>query len=269
MIDHERARRSRVLLEADRLKVQYENGALGVIDISLAVAPGQVVAMVGANGAGKSTTLRAISGFARAEGARVIDGSVRVDEREMTNREPYQYSKAGIHCIPERNKVFANLTVTENLLAIGTLPRKPVRRALLARIEDMFPPLAARRSQPAGRLSGGERQMLAIARGMMAQPRLLAIDEMTLGIHPDVQAVLFEAVRHIAANGTAVIIADENVRLALDLADYCYHIESGQIAFSGLPGEYRASGRFGTTGQASVTAPPARAMPGPEKRARP
>ena len=108
-----------MLLEADRLKVRYENGALGVIDISLAVAPGQVVAMVGANGAGKSTTLRAISGFARAEGARVIDGSVRVDEREMTNREPYQYSKAGIHCIPERNKVFANLTVTENLLAIG------------------------------------------------------------------------------------------------------------------------------------------------------
>src|ERR1700691_788471 len=155
MIDHERARRSRVLLEADRLKVRYENGALGVIDISLAVGPGQGVAVLGANGAGKSTTLRAISGFARAEGARVIDGSVRVDEREMTNREPYQYSKSGIHCIPERNKVFANLTVTENLLGIGTSPRKAARRPLLARIEDMSPPLAARRSQPAGRLSGG------------------------------------------------------------------------------------------------------------------
>jgi ABC-type branched-subunit amino acid transport system ATPase component len=93
---------------------------------------------------------------------------------------------------------------------------------------------------------------------------------MTLGIHPDVQVVLFEAVRHIAANGTAAIIADENVRLALDLADYCYHIESGQIAFSGLPSEYRASGRFGTTGRAPVTTPPPdRAMPAGQERARP
>jgi branched-chain amino acid transport system ATP-binding protein len=255
-----------VLLQADRLKVRYENGALGVIDVSLSVAPGQIVALVGANGAGKSTTLRAITGFARAEAARVIDGSVRVEEQEMTNREPYQYSKAGIHCIPERNKVFANLSVTENLLAIGTLPNKATRKALLAHIEEMFPPLAARRSQPAGRLSGGERQMLAIARGMMVQPRLLAIDEMTLGLHPDVQAVLFGAVRHITANGTAAIIADENVQLALDLADRCYHLERGRVTFSGLPEEYRATGRFGTTDESSATAAPARTTSAHEER---
>jgi branched-chain amino acid transport system ATP-binding protein len=241
-----------VLLQADNLKVRYENGALGVIDVSLTVAEGQVVALLGANGAGKSTTLRAISGFARAEGARLVGGTVRVENHEMTNREPYQFSKAGIHCVPERNKVFASLSVTENLLALGTLPPKRERKDLLSHVEEMFPPLAARRAQLAGRLSGGERQMLAIARGMMARPRLLAIDEMTLGIHPEVHDVLFKAVRHIAAGGTAVIISDENVRLALDLADHCYHIESGHVTYSGTPIEYRANGRFGTS-----TGPPA------------
>lgn len=252
----ETMRQRAVFLRVDGLKVRYPNGALGVIDVSLAAEQGQVVALLGANGAGKSTTLRAISGFARVEATRVVAGEIHFDQQAMTNKEPYEYSRVGVHCIPERNKVFANLTVSENLMSIGSLPHKAARKELLARIEQMFPPLAARRSQQAGRLSGGERQMLAIARSIMARPRLLAIDEMTLGIHPEVHPVLFAAVRRIAADGTSVIIADQNVRLALDLADHCYHIQDGRVVFSGTPEEYRTNGGFGLSDdQQSALAP--------------
>jgi branched-chain amino acid transport system ATP-binding protein len=229
------------LLEAESIKVRYPNGALGILDVSLAVEPGQVVALAGPNGAGKSTTLRAISGFARNEGARVISGSVRVADRDMTNREPYEFSRSGVHCVPERKKVFPNLSVTENLFALGGLPGKEERARLLKWVGELFPPLATRTSQQAGQLSGGERQMLAIARGLMARPRLLVIDEMTLGIHPTVHTVLFDAIREISAQGTAVLISDENVPLMLRLADVCYQVEFGKMTFAGTSEDYVAS----------------------------
>lgn len=241
------------LLEAESIRVRYPNGALGVLDLSLTVEIGQVVALAGPNGAGKSTTLRALSGFARSEGARVVHGSIRVEGREMTNREPYEFSRDGVHCIPERKKVFPNLSVGENLFALGGLPSKDERSRLLAQIEGLFPPLANRRSQQAGRLSGGERQMLAIARGLMARPRLLVIDEMTLGIHPGVHEVLFDAIREIAAGGTAVLISDENVPLMLRLADTCYQLEFGRIAFSGTADDYAAAASDDGSGLATFS----------------
>ena len=241
------------LLEAESIKVRYPNGALGVLDVSLAVEPGQVVALAGPNGAGKSTTLRAISGFARSEGARVIHGSIRVADRTMTNREPYEFSRCGVHCIPERTKVFPHLSVGENLFALGGLPPKGERTRLLREIEELFPPLASRRTQQAGRLSGGERQMLAIARGLMARPRLLAIDEMTLGIHPAVHTVLFDAIREIAAKGTAVLISDENIPLMLRLADVCYQVDSGNVTFVGTPADYLALAPGSGSGIATFT----------------
>jgi branched-chain amino acid transport system ATP-binding protein len=239
------------LLEAKSIRVRYPSGALGVLDVSLAVQPGQVVALTGPNGAGKSTTLRAISGFARSEGARVIHGAIHVAGRDMTNREPYEFSRSGVHCIPERTKVFPHLSVSENLFALGGLPGKEERAQLLKQIEELFPPLSKRRSQQAGRLSGGERQMLAIARGLMARPSLLVIDEMTLGIHPSVHTVLFDAIREIAARGTAILLSDENIPLMLRLADVCYQVESGNVTFVGTPENYVALASRTTSGIAT------------------
>lgn len=226
-----------MVLQLDGVRVRYPNGALGVLDISLSVDEGQTVALFGPNGAGKSTTTRAISGFLKGEGARVIKGDIRFNGRSIKGMEPHRVAALGIAIVPERNKVFANLTVAQNLSAFGVLPKN--RKELLERVFELFPVLESRRHQLAGRLSGGERQMLAIGRSLLLDPKLLIVDEMTLGLHHSLQPALYDVVRKISANGTAVLVVDESNGLALDVADHCFELSEGHIVASGPSEQFR------------------------------
>lgn len=227
------------LLDVSNVRVRYRNGGLGVLDVSLRVAPGEIVGLFGPNGAGKTTSVRAASGFLRTEGAKVISGSVRLAGDTVTNSEPHRQAKLGLAFVPERNKVFASLSVQENLLAIGHPPTGKRRTELLDQIYTLFPILAERRRQAAGKLSGGQRQMLALARGIYSDPTLLIVDEMSLGLHESVQPPLFDAVRRVAAAGTAVLLVDESTTFALDMSDYCYLLGNGVIKAEGTAAEFR------------------------------
>lgn len=229
------------ILTAENLRVRYRNGALGVLDVSFHVAPGKVVCLFGPNGAGKTTSVRAVAGFLRTEGARIIQGRVTVDGRDVTNHEPHRQARLGIAFVPERNKVFANLTVAENLAALSGLPSGSRRAELNEFIDSLFPLLAERRRDYAGRLSGGQRQMLALARAIIRDPRILIVDEMTLGLHHSVQRPLFDAVRRVAAGGAAVVIVDESTGFALEAADYCYILAAGRVHDEGPSERFRGS----------------------------
>ncbi|ASW55648.1 ABC transporter ATP-binding protein [Plantactinospora sp. KBS50] len=223
------------------LKVRYRNGALGVQDVSLEVAAGQVVALFGPNGAGKTTTVRAVSGFLRSEGAKVVGGSVTLFGTPTANPEPHQTSRLGVAFVAERHKIFPGLSVAENLVALGRLPRRSRRRQITDEVFELFPVLGARPRELAGRLSGGQQQMLAIARGLMSEPRLLIVDELTLGLHHSLHAPLFEAMRRIAGSGKAVLVVDESTGTALDTVDHCYLINGGRIRNSGPAADFRGS----------------------------
>ncbi|MER7007560.1 ABC transporter ATP-binding protein [Dactylosporangium sp. NPDC000555] len=233
MRDHEDPA-DEALLEVSNLRVRYKNGALGVRDVSFTVGTARIVALLGANGAGKTTTVRAISGFLRSEGARVQAGTIRLGSQDITNWEPHQICKRGVCIVPERRKVFANLSVSENLNALGAqMPRGAAKAAVEERVFGLFPTLADRRRELAGRLSGGQQQMLAIGRALMSDPKLLIIDEMTLGLHHSLHEPLFEAIKGISRSGSAVIMVDESTRNALDVADHCVLLASGQVRVAG------------------------------------
>ena len=229
------------MVDARNLRVRYRNGAQGIGDISLKVYPGSVTGLFGANGAGKTTTVRAISGFLKTEGARIVSGSVSVLGVDTTNAEPHLQAKQGVFLVPERDKVFPTLSVGENLLTLGRLPGRRRRGELEAVIFELFPILKESVRRPAGRLSGGQRQMLAIARGIMSDPRLLIVDELTLGLHHSLQPLLFDALKSIARGGTAILIVDESVGFALKLVDYCYLISSGCIRDEGPAARFQGN----------------------------
>jgi branched-chain amino acid transport system ATP-binding protein len=228
-------------LSAESLKVRYRNGALGVVDVSLRVEVGQVVALFGPNGAGKTTTVNAIGGFLRSEGARVVGGSVTVFGADVTNKEPHVVHRLGVATVPERKKVFPALTVSENLRALGRLPSRRRRKGVYDRVYELFPGLAAKRSDLAGRLSGGQQQMLAIARTLVCEPKILIIDELTLGLHHSLHEPLFEVVSRIAAEGTAVMLVDESTGFALEAAEHCYRLGAGVVKDSGPSVRFRGS----------------------------
>ena len=228
------------IAEVKNLRVRYRNGALGVTDVSLMVYPSQVVALFGPNGAGKTTTVRALSGFMKTEGARVVGGSVRFAGRDIRNHEPYRVNKMGISLVPERGKVFTNLSVAENLAAIGGKPRR-AKKELHDEVYTLFPVLAERRRLMAGRLSGGQQQMLAIARALLSEPRLLIIDEMTLGLHQSLHQMLFDAVRKIATGGRSVLISDESIASSLEIADHCLLLNAGRLRASGPRSDFVGS----------------------------
>jgi len=229
-------------LELRSLRVRYPNGALGILDVSLVVEQGAIVALFGPNGAGKSTTTRAIGGFLQSEGAKIVEGDVLLGGRRITGLEPHRIAALGVAVVPERNKVFANLSVAENLAALGNRMRRSDRRVLHERVVELFPILHKRRNQAAGRLSGGERQMLAIGRALLLDPRLLVIDEMTLGLHHSLQPSLYAAVERIAQEGTSVLVVDESNAFALEIADHCYRIEDGTITAQGPASSFRSEG---------------------------
>jgi branched-chain amino acid transport system ATP-binding protein len=209
-------------------------GSLPAIrDISIAVGEGEAVGLLGANGAGKSTTLRAISGLVR-----VSTGTITFLDRNISSLPPYEIAELGIAHVPEGRQVFPELTVKENLEIGAYVPKaKADRSRTLDLVFNIFPVLAERRRQPAGTMSGGEQQMLAVGRGLMMKPRLLMLDEPSLGLAPVITDTTFEKIQEIHAMGTAILLVEQNVARALALVQRAYVLESGKITIQGSSGE--------------------------------
>ncbi len=215
------------LLEVSGLNVHY--GAIHALHgIDLRVEAGQIVTLIGANGAGKSTTLRAISGLLRPSA-----GSVVFDGRPITGVAPHEIVRMGVAQAPEGRGIFANLTVAENL-DLGAFARRDAVAIARDREKslDLFPRLRERLKQNAGTLSGGEQQMLAIARALLARPRLLLLDEPSLGLAPQIVQTIFRIIRDINASGTTILLVEQNAHMALSIAHFGYVLEVGRIAMS-------------------------------------
>jgi branched-chain amino acid transport system ATP-binding protein len=221
------------MLQVKSLRVGY-SGADVLNGITLEVAKGSFVALVGTNGAGKSTTMRALSGMLTPRG-----GSIRVGGREMKSLPSHDYATAGVAHVPEGRRVFSAMTVEDNLL-MGAYPRrgKSGRAEILREIEEWFdrlPHLGRRRRQQAGSLSGGEQQMLAIARALMMKPRLLLIDEPSLGLAPKLVDDVFSMLRELKSQGISMLVVEQFANRALELADYAYLMDRGAIVAHGVP----------------------------------
>lgn len=212
------------MLHISNIKVAY--GDLPVLwDISLKVGPGSVVAMVGPNGAGKTTTLKTVMGLLRPS-----KGSIFFSGQDITKIPTHEIVNSGLCLVPEWRGTFSTLTVRENL-ELGAFPKaaRPKKETSMKRVFEIFPILAERRSQKAGTLSGGQRQMLAIGRALMLQPKLLILDEPSLGLAPLIVADIFEIIKQISTEGISILIVEQNVNLALEIAGYGYVIETGRI----------------------------------------
>ena len=218
------------LLEVDGLRVTYGGSVLALDGIGFSVPAGGSVALVGANGAGKSTALRAVTGLLRFHGGQVTDGTIRFAGRSITRTDTASLVAAGIGQVLEGRRVFADLTVAENL-RVGAFHSRTGRRERAIRDElgELFPLLAERADQPAGQLSGGQQQVLAIARALMAQPRLLLLDEPSLGLAPRVVAEIGEALRAVNARGCALLLVEQSTALALRVTEQAYLLETGRI----------------------------------------
>jgi branched-chain amino acid transport system ATP-binding protein len=200
-----------------------------VSDISIEVGAGEAVGLLGANGAGKSTTLRAISGLVK-----LTSGAITFAGKNLSSLPPYRVAELGIAHVPEGRQVFPELTVQENLEIGAYVPSaKADRSASLELVYGIFPVLAERRRQLAGTMSGGEQQMLAIGRGLMLKPRLLMLDEPSLGLAPVVTDIAFEKIQEIHAMGTAILLVEQNVSRALSLVQRGYVLESGKVIMHG------------------------------------
>ncbi len=216
-----------MLLEVKSLEAGY-GGIRAVKGIDLEVAEGELVCLIGANGAGKSSTLRAVCGLLAARA-----GSVRYAGADIAGTAVHDLPRRGLVMVPEGRGIFAQLTVEENL-AMGAFTRDDaeIERDLERRYEA-FPRLKERRRQTAGTLSGGEQQMLAIGRALMARPKLLLLDEPSMGLAPRLVAKIFEIVRQISAEGVTILLVEQNARLALEVASRGYVMESGNITLAG------------------------------------
>ena len=216
------------LLDIDDIHVFYDN-IEALKGISFAVEAKQIVTLVGANGAGKTTTLRAISGLLRPRA-----GDIRLDGESLGEIEAHEITALGLVQVPEGRRIFARLTVEENL-AMGAFTRSD-RHGIAedkARMLTLFPRLRERLKQVAGTLSGGEQQMVATARALMARPRVLLMDEPSMGLSPVMVEHVFETIRTINAQGVTILLVEQNALMALNIADYGYVMESGRIVLTG------------------------------------
>jgi branched-chain amino acid transport system ATP-binding protein len=216
------------MLAVRELGVSYA-GATALDGVSLDVRTGELIALVGANGAGKSSLLAAVSGLHRP-----VSGSIRLGDDEISALPAHRISRLGLALVPEGRRLFAQLSVERNLLLGDFRGRDGEgRRQQLEHVFELFPVLSERLQQPAGTLSGGEQQMLALGRGLMGRPRLLMLDEPSLGVAPKLVSAIFDALRQVNEEGTTVLVIEQNVRRALELADRGYVIQSGRIVASG------------------------------------
>jgi branched-chain amino acid transport system ATP-binding protein len=222
------------VLRVRGVEVFYSDVILGLRGVSLEVATGAVVALLGANGAGKTTTLRAITGLLGIHRGKVTKGAIEIDGRPTTGLDPTTIVRLGVSQVMEGRRIFAELTVDENLRAGGFTRRdKSELKASYERAMTLFPPLATRRKQVAGYLSGGEQQMLAIGRALMQSPRLLLLDEPSLGLAPLIVQQIRQIITEINASGTSVLLVEQNATMALSIAHHGYVLEQGRVVKDG------------------------------------
>ena len=216
-----------MLLEVNNINVYY--GAIHAIkDISFSVAEGEIVTLIGANGAGKSTTLQTISGLLRSK-----TGDIQFDGKPIHHMAPHAMVKEGLAHVPEGRRVFQQMTVEENLeMGAFTQPGPAVAPAL-EQVYEQFPRLKERRSQVAGTLSGGEQQMLAMGRALMSNPKLLMLDEPSMGLAPILVEQIFEIIRNLHQHGSTILLVEQNAQAALSIADRGYVLETGKIVTTG------------------------------------
>ncbi|MCO5316090.1 MAG: ABC transporter ATP-binding protein [Solirubrobacterales bacterium] len=216
------------MLQVKDLRVGYD-GNEALKGVSLEIGSGELVALIGANGAGKTTLLRTISGLHRP-----ISGTIEFAGESVLSRSPEGLARDGLVHVPEGRNVFPRMSVKENLLVAAWRRRSGVAEDM-DRIHDLFPVLAERQNQHAYTLSGGEQQMLAIGRAMMRQPRLLMLDEPSMGLAPKITREVFDLIRQIHSSGTPVLLVEQNAKSALGLADRAYVLATGEVVASGSP----------------------------------
>ena len=220
------------MLELKTAIVKY-GAATALWDISLIIRAGELVCVVGPNGAGKTTLINVIAGLHR-----IASGGFLLNGDDVSRLPSHRFCGKGIAIVPEGRRLFASMTVRENLvLGSYCADAKRQRRETLERVCAMFPVLVEKLEDPAGALSGGQQQMVAIARALMAQPRLLLLDEPSLGLAPTIVLDMFRIIRDINAEGVAVLLVEQNVAMALDIASRAYVLEEGRIVAEGAPGE--------------------------------
>jgi len=220
------------MLEVDRIAVAYgEAGALW--DITLRVRRGELLSIVGPNGAGKTTLVNTIAGFLKPKAGRIL-----MDGHDIGVLPPHRHCEAGIALVPEGRRLFTTMSVAENLDVGSYLPAaKAKRRESLGEVLELFPALKDRLDVPAGELSGGQQQMVAIGRALMARPRLLLLDEPSLGLSPLVTADMFRAIRRISTAGITIVLVEQNVGIALRVSHRACVLELGRIVAEGAPGD--------------------------------
>lgn len=218
-----------MILKAEGVSASY--GRVNVLkDINISVESGEIVCLVGANGAGKSTLLKVISGIIAATHGKIIFNGT-----DITNKRPDYIVKIGVSHVPEGRQIFGDLTVRQNLLLgsyVHNVSKQEMRR-LLDAVFELFPILKSRLTQKAGTMSGGEQQMLAIARGLMSQPRLLLLDEPSLGLAPLVVDTILKVIQNLRSKGISILLVEQNVNAALQISDRAYVIETGSIVAEG------------------------------------
>jgi branched-chain amino acid transport system ATP-binding protein len=221
-----------MLLEARNLHVGYGD-ASAVWDVSLDVDAGEIVSVIGPNGAGKTTLINAIAGLLRCR-----SGELRFDGCDMNGVKAHDYCAHGIALVPEGRRLFVKMSVEENLeLGCYLRSARAARARSLERVYDLFPILREKRRQPAGELSGGQQQMVAIGRALMARPRIVLFDEPSLGLAPTIVDEMFATIERVREDGAAVLLVEQNVLKALEAADRAYVLEQGRIVAHGLPAD--------------------------------
>lgn len=215
------------LIEVEGLQVNY-GGIVALKGVSFTVEEGEIVSLIGANGAGKSTTLRTLSGLIKP-----MDGSIKFDGQDLNKMPPYKIVKLGISQVPEGRRVFTRLTVAENLEMGAYTRRDSEAKETMKEVLCRFPRLEERKSQLAGTLSGGEQQMLAIGRALMSKPRLLLMDEPSMGLAPLVVNEIFTIIRDINRSGTTILLVEQNAKVALSVSSRLYVLETGEMVASG------------------------------------
>lgn len=222
------------MLKVDNINVYY--GQIHTLkDVSVEVHPGEIVALIGANGAGKSTTLRTISGLLRSK-----TGSISFMDEDISHTEAYKLVSKGMAHVPEGRRIFLQMTIQENL-EMGAYTNSSYTKEGLADVYKRFPRLLERKNQIAGTLSGGEQQMLAMGRALMSKPKLMMLDEPSMGLSPILVQQIFDIIKELNAAGTTILLVEQNAEMALEIADRAYVLESGRIKLSGTGAELAQS----------------------------
>ncbi len=220
-------------LTGDGLSVSYGRKGLALDNVSLEVPKGGIVALLGANGAGKTTLIRAVTGLLATHNGRIAHGAVRYEGRVVTGAASHRLARLGIAQVPEGRLIFKQLTVEENLRVAAAVPRREIPEQM-EQVYALFPRLLERRRQAAGWLSGGEQQMLALGRALIGRPRLLLVDELSLGLAPMIVDTIYDRLMGVGRTlGTAILIVEQNAHLALEFAKTAYVLERGRIVVSG------------------------------------